>query len=109
MLPLCLYFIAALLTGFHVYSLLALTLYGVPLNPLELVSLLGSLGLLIAAGISLFKPTAAAKVALIASLLVWSFYGPAIARVVRNKLNHPAVVSANREPACNTEPQSTIR
>src|SRR5579863_10783135 len=101
MLPFCLYFIVALLTGFHVYSLLALTLYGVPFNPLELVSLLGSLGLLIAAGISLFKPTAAAKVALIASLLVWSFYGPTITRVVRNKLNHPAVISANREPAYN--------
>jgi len=62
MLPLCLYFVTAVITGFNLYTLLAMTVYGVPFNPLELVALLGSLGLMIAAFISLFKPHAAAKV-----------------------------------------------
>ncbi|MFZ0418014.1 MAG: hypothetical protein WAM04_07905, partial [Candidatus Sulfotelmatobacter sp.] len=75
-----------MITGFNLYTLLAMTLYGVPFNPLELVSLLGSFCLMIAAFISLFKPHAAAKVALVASLLIWSFYGPAIAKLVRTKV-----------------------
>jgi hypothetical protein len=83
MLPFFLYFVAGVITGFHVYTLLSMTRYGIAFNPLELVSLLGSLGLLIAATISLFKPYAAAKVALLACLLIWSLYGPAIANFVR--------------------------
>lgn len=43
MLPFSLYFAASVITGFHVYTLLALAVYGAPPNPLELVSLLGSL------------------------------------------------------------------
>jgi hypothetical protein len=80
MLPFCLYFVAGLITGFHVYSLLALAAYGVPVSPLELLSFLGSLSLIIAAYISLFKPYAAARVALVACLVMWSFYAPAIVR-----------------------------
>ena len=92
MLPFCLYFVASVITGFHIYSLLALTVYGVPFNPLELVSLLGSFLLLIAACISLFRPYAAARVALIACLLIWSFYAPATANLVRNGfLRHKTV------------------
>lgn len=86
MLPFFLYFTAGVITGFHVYTLLSMTLYGIAFNPLELVSLLGSLGLLIAATISLFKPYAAAKVALLACLSIWSFYGPAIANLVRTRV-----------------------
>jgi hypothetical protein len=95
MLPFCLYFVAGMATGFHVYTLLALTLYGAPFNSLELVSLLGSVGLLIAAFISLFKPYAAARIALIACLMTWSFYGPGVAKVVRTKFDKPSAVSAN--------------
>jgi hypothetical protein len=84
-------------TGFHIYTLLSLTVYGVPFDPLEFVSLLGSLCLLIAAYISLFKPHAAARVALIACLLSWSFYGPAIAKLVRTRLDKHRVVSVSRE------------
>jgi hypothetical protein len=80
MLPFCLYFVAGLITGFHVYSLLALAAYGVPINSLELLSFLGSLSLIVAAYISLFKPYAAARVALVACLVMWSFYAPAIVR-----------------------------
>jgi hypothetical protein len=85
MFPFCLYFAASVITGFHVYMLLAPAIYGAPSNPLELVSLLGSFGLLLAAYLSLFNPHAAAKLALIACLTIWCFYGPAIAKSVRTK------------------------
>lgn len=98
MLPFCLYFVAGVVTGFHVYTLLAMALYGVPANPLELMSLVGSLLLLIAAMISLFRPHAAARVALIGSLLIWSFYGPAIAKLVRTRFDKHSVVSASHAP-----------
>lgn len=92
MLPFCLYFVAGVITGFHVYTLLALTMYGVPFNPLELVALLGSLCLLIAAYVSLFKPYAAARLALLACLAIWCFYGPAIAQSIRTKHDKPRSV-----------------
>jgi hypothetical protein len=101
MLPFCLYFVAGVVTGFHVYTLLAMALYGVPANPLEFVSLVGSLLLVIAAMISLFRPHAAARVALIGSLLIWSFYGPAIAKLVRTKFDKHSVVSSSHAPRLN--------
>jgi hypothetical protein len=92
MLPFCLYFVAGVITGLHVYTLLALAVYGVPFNPLELVALSGSLCLLIAAYVSLFKPYAAARLALLASLAIWCFYGPAIAKSIRTKHDKPSSV-----------------
>jgi hypothetical protein len=50
---------------------------------------------MIAAFISLFRPYVAARVALVASLLIWSFYGPAIAKLVRTKVNNHSVLSAS--------------
>jgi hypothetical protein len=82
MIPFFLYLAAGAVTGFHVYTLLILAVLGVPVNPLEFVSLAGSLGLLVAAYLSLFKPSAAARLALLASLAIWCFYGPAIVRTV---------------------------
>lgn len=108
MLPFCLYFVAGVATGFHVYTLLALTVYGVPFNSLEFVSLLGSAGLLIAAFISLFKPYAAARIALIACLMTWSFYGPAIANVVRTKFDKHGALSANPNNRW-TQPPALVR
>jgi hypothetical protein len=87
MFPFLLYFITAVVTGFHIYTLLSLVALGVPISPLELVALLGSLCLLIAAYMSLFKPHAAARLALVATLAIWSFYGPAIANAVRTRLD----------------------
>jgi len=87
MLPFCLYFVAGFVTGFHVYTLLALSVYGVPANPLELISLLGSLTLLIAAYVSLFRPYVAARIALLACLAIWSFYAPALTNTVRAKFH----------------------
>ena len=43
------------ITGLHVYTLMFAG-FGIPFNPLELVSLLGSVCLLMAACLSLFKP-----------------------------------------------------
>ena len=82
MIPFTLYLVAGVITGLHVYTLLTLGLLGAPLHPLELVSLAGSLCLVGAAYWSLFKPLAAAKLALIASLAMWCFYGPAIVRAI---------------------------
>jgi len=96
MLPFCLYFVASVITGFHVYTLLALAVYGAPSNSLELVSLLGSLCLLIAAYVSLFKPYTAARLALIACLAIWCFYGPAIAKSIRPKLGGQSSVLLGR-------------
>lgn len=87
MFPFFLYLIAGAVTGFHVYSLLALTALGAPSHPLEFVSLLGSLGLVVAAYLTLFKPHAAARLALLASLAIWCFYGPAIAHAVEARLH----------------------
>jgi hypothetical protein len=96
MLPFCLYFVAGIATGFHVYTL-ALAIYGATLNPLEFVSLLGSLCLLIAAYVSLSKPNAAAKIALLASLMIWCFYGPAIAKSVRTRLRKQSSAFSDRD------------
>lgn len=97
MLPFCLYFVTGIVTGFHVYTLVLLGLYGAPSNPFEFVSLLGSLCLLIAAYVSLSKPNAAAKIALLASLMIWCFYGPAIAKSVRTNLNKHSSVLSDRD------------
>src|ERR1700739_2051599 len=96
MLPFCLYFVAGIVTALHVYTL-ALAVYGAGLNPFELVSLLGSLCLLIAAYVSLSKPNVAAKIALLASLMLWCFYGPAIAKSVRTKLHKQSSMFSDRD------------
>jgi len=94
MLPFLLYFVTGVVTGYHVYVLLTLAMYGAPFNPLELVSIFGSFCLLIAAYVSLFRPYAAARVALIAALAVWCFYGPAIANIVRTRIAPATAVSS---------------
>jgi hypothetical protein len=93
MLPFILYFVTAVVTGVHLWSLLSFALYGAPFNLLEVVSLLGSLCLLIAAYVSLFRAHGGARLALIACLIMWCFYAPAIAKLVRAKLTKPAAVS----------------
>ena len=92
-MPFVLYFVTAVVTGFHVYTLLSFAVYGVPVNLLELLSLLGSFCLLIAAYVSLFRPHAGARLALLACLVMWSFYAPAIAKIVRTRWGKPAAMS----------------
>jgi hypothetical protein len=97
MLPFILYFVTAVLTGFRLYTLLSFTLYGAPFNLLELVALLGSFCLLIAAYVSLFRPRTAGQLALIACLAMWCFYGPAIGQIVPTSLvKHPSVSQCYR-------------
>jgi hypothetical protein len=93
MLPFVLYFVAAVVTGFHLYSLLSLIVYGADFNLLELTALFGSFLLLIAAYVSLFKPRIAAQIALVASLTLWCFYGPALANLARSKLTKRTTTS----------------
>lgn len=92
MLPFVLYFVTAIVTAFHLYSLLSLAVYGAPVNPVEMIALLGSLGFLIAAYVSLFRAHTAARIALISALAVWCFYAPAIAQVIRTRLAAAAIV-----------------
>ncbi|HVI09151.1 MAG TPA: hypothetical protein VND65_12745 [Candidatus Binatia bacterium] len=99
MLPFILYFLTSVLTAIHLYSLLALALYGVPVSPLEGVALLGSLLMLIAAYISLFRPRIGAQTALIAALLLWSFYAPAIVHRLRSQNVKPAIHPHSSRPA----------
>ncbi|MFZ1140443.1 MAG: hypothetical protein ABR881_13510 [Candidatus Sulfotelmatobacter sp.] len=106
MLPFVLYFVTGVVTGFHVYALLSFVIYGVPVNPLELVSLLGSFCLLIAAYGSLFRPRAAGRLALIACLAMWCFYAPAIANFVRARVRKPAAVSQLMSPHTGATPRS---
>ena len=107
MLPFILYFVTGVATGFHVYTLL-FAAYGAPLNPLELVSLSGSFCLLIAAYLSLFRPHVAGRVALIACLLMWCFYGPALANLVRGRLHKPGAVSRLILPLAGETPKSAL-
>ncbi len=91
MLPFVLYLIAGALTGFQVYALLALGAYGAPVSPLEFLSLLGSLVLIVAAYLGLWKPRLAARVALLAALVIWCFYAPATLHAVRSwRADHAA-------------------
>ena len=84
MLPFFLYLSAGVITGIHLMLLAAI---GPPLHLLHVVSLVGSLCLVVAAYLSLFKPDTAAKLALLASLTMWCFYSPAIAKTIDTKLH----------------------
>ncbi len=84
MLPFLIYLLAGTLTGIQVYALLTLGVHGAPVSPLEFLSLLGSLVLIVAAYLGLWKPRLAARVALLAALVVWSFYAPATLHAVRS-------------------------
>ncbi len=93
MLPFILYFVTAIFTSIHLLTLMSLWAYGAPVNSFELLALLGSFCLLIAAYLSLFRPYAAARLALLAALVMWAFYGPAIAHYVRGRLQKRSVLS----------------
>jgi hypothetical protein len=103
MFPFFLYLMTALVAGFHLYTLLALSVYGAPFNPLQLIAFAGSVCLLICAYVSLFRPYLAARIALLALLTMWSFYGPAIGQMVRARRLRPAVISlrSNSIPECS--------
>jgi len=93
MLPFVIYFVTGIVTALHIGSLLVVALYGIPVSPLEVVALAGSFCLLLAAYVTLYRPRAAAKIALIATFILWSFYGPAIAGRIRAGSLKPAPIS----------------
>src|ERR1700691_4277869 len=93
MLPFVIYFITAIVTGIHLLMLLSLAAYGVTISPFELLALLGSFLILIAAYVSLFRPYAAARIVLLAAIIMWSFYGPAIATYIHGRLAKRSVLS----------------
>jgi hypothetical protein len=93
MLPFSLYATAGILTAVHLYLLLVFAAYAPAANLLEWVALAGSLCLLSAACISLFKPRAAARVALIACLFIWTFYAPATVKTLQTKVLRPRVIT----------------
>jgi hypothetical protein len=97
MLPFILYVVTGVVTGLHVYTLMFAG-FGMPFNPLELISLLGSSCLLIAAYLSLFNPEAAARLALVAALAMWCFYGSALANRVRAHFGRTAAASQYMVP-----------
>ena len=94
MLPFIVYFAAGAVTAFHVYVLVGI---GKALNVLEFASLLGSVCLIVSGYISLFKPSVAAKLALIASLAAWCFYAPGIAAIAKTgwhrQVSEPRIVA----------------
>ncbi len=98
MLPFSLYVITGVLTGVHLYLLLVFTVYTPAAALLEWVAMLGSLCLLVAACVSLFKPRVAARIALIACLLIWAFYAPATVRTVRTKVLKHSVPTEHSVP-----------
>jgi len=77
-LALLLYALTGLATGVQLGYLLSWAIWGAPTSPLQYVALLGSVALLVAAVLSMWKPRAATTVALGGSLLLWCFYGPAL-------------------------------
>ena len=73
-----LYMATALTTGFQVYWVLMMAIWGAPTSPLEFVSICGSVVLFIAGVLAKWRPRAAAMTALCASAAIWSFYAPSL-------------------------------
>lgn len=90
MFPFILYLVTGFISGIYIYSLLSLTLYTAGFNALELLALMGCLCLIIAAYVSLARPREGARIALIAALMIWCFFGPAIAKTVHRSSEKPA-------------------
>lgn len=73
-----LYVLTALVTGLHnLYGLMAMV-NGAPLNLLNAISLLGSMALMVAAVLVLFRLRTASKVGVLGSMLCWVYYAPLI-------------------------------
>jgi hypothetical protein len=109
MLPFIIYFVTAIVTGVHLLTLLSLAAYGVTISPFELWAALGSFSLLISAYISLFRPYAAARIVLLAAIIMWAFYGPAIATYVRGRLAKRSVLSEVALPSVWPESRKTVQ
>lgn len=79
MLPFLLYLITALATANQVFTLLTWAFWGAPTSPLQCSSLIGSVLLLLSAFLVVFKYKVGIRISLVATVLIWGFYGPALA------------------------------
>ena len=84
MLAAALYVVTAFATAAQVYWLLAWAIWGAPTTPLQYVSLGGSLGLLVAGIVAMWKARFAGFTAAGASVAIWCFYAPAVIYTVRS-------------------------
>jgi hypothetical protein len=82
------YLVAALFSGFFALRGLSLTMWGVQVNPIARIALLGSIGLLFAAITSTFKPDAGRKLAIASLVAMSTFWVPAVRELgpLRNTL-----------------------
>lgn len=87
MLPFFLYLLTGIATGLHVLYLLSWAVWGAPTHPLQYISVVGSLVVIVAAYVSLFKPRIAARFALLGLAAVWPFYVTAVVRTVQVKVS----------------------
>jgi hypothetical protein len=83
-----LYFLTGLATGGLVLYTLSWGIWGAPTSPLEFVSLLGSVFLIVAAVVSQTNRKRAGRIALCAMVMIWSFYAPAIFQSGRSVLTN---------------------
>ncbi|MBZ5551272.1 MAG: hypothetical protein LAO21_01030 [Acidobacteriia bacterium] len=87
MLPFLLYLTAGVVTGVPVLYALGWAVWGAPISTWKYVSLLGSLVLVFSAYVSLVRAHAAARLALVGAIMVWSFYLPGIIGLTAAKLS----------------------
>jgi hypothetical protein len=78
MIAVALYVLTAVVTGLHVFYLMMWAIWGAPTSPLQYVSLIGSVVLLLSAVAAFFNRRLAAAIAIVGSVMVWSFYAPAL-------------------------------
>src|SRR5262245_22229480 len=77
MFPVVLYFIGGVVLGLEAFASAMLAVWGAPTSVVQLIGVVGGLGLVVASVLGLFTGRAAGLVALGASLLGWTFYLPA--------------------------------
>jgi hypothetical protein len=78
MFPFTIYLVTALATGVQVHWLLMWAIWGAPTHPVQFISLGGSFVLLLASFVALFRPRAAAVIAIVGSLAIFTYYVPAV-------------------------------
>ena len=89
-----LYAVTAVATGAQVYWLMAWGIWGAPTSPLQYVSILGSLTLLVAGTRAKWRPRTRAFTAVCAIIAIWCFYGPAVIHTLRQLPSNMGVPEA---------------
>jgi hypothetical protein len=84
MTPFVMYWLAALSTAISVLTLVVFAVWGRPTSPMELISLISSVGIAIGAFLSLSRRRAAGMLVLVSSLGAWSYLAPALNAAAHN-------------------------